>query len=133
MKDAAESIQIIATTHAPLVLGSVESLWDDEKDQLFDFDLEDGRVELEAIDFVKHGSAEHWLSSDSFDLPSGYPLAAQAAIERADAFMAANPDPATADKREIDTIHAALRKALGGDDEYWPYWTPYRDQRRLAR
>ncbi len=129
LKDNADSIQIIATTHAPLVLGSVETLWDNEKDQLFDFDLEDGRVELEAIDFEKHGSAEHWLSSDSFDLPSGYSVEAQTAMDAADAFMRQHPDPPKAPLEEMNAIHAILRKALGGDDEYWPYWMPYHDRR----
>jgi hypothetical protein len=136
MKDEAKSIQIIATTHAPLVLGSVETLWDDEKDQLFDFDLENGKVELEAIDFAKHGSAENWLGSDSFDLSDdypGYPLAAQRAMRRADAFMLKHPIPAQTPKEEMDEIHQELLKALGSGDEYWPYWVPYRDQRRGHR
>jgi len=131
MKNSAQTMQIIATTHAPLVLGSVETLWDDENDQLFDFDLENGKVELEAIPFAKHGSAENWLESDSFDLVSGYSTDAQAAMDRADAFMEAHPDPAKAPAKEAKAIHDALRKALGGDDEYWPYWKPY--SRRLGK
>lgn len=39
-----DSVQIIATTHSPLVTGSVEYLWNHETDRLFDFDLEDGVV-----------------------------------------------------------------------------------------
>ncbi len=136
MEGKAESIQIIATTHAPLVLGSVETLWDDEKDQLFDFDLEGTEVELEAIPFAKHGSAENWLGSDSFDLSDdypGYPLAAQKAMRRADAFMLKHPIPAQTPKGEMEEIDQQLLKALGGGDEYWPYWVPYRNQRRSKR
>ena len=126
------TVQIIATTHAPLVLGSVETLWDHEKDQLFDFDLEDQQVELEAIEFEKHGSAENWLSSDSFDLPSGYSVEAQKAMELADAFMRAYPDPRTAPQDVMQLVHADLKRTLGGDDEYWPYWAPYYQQGRKA-
>jgi hypothetical protein len=133
LKNSAESVQVIATTHAPLVLGSVETLWNHDIDQLFDFDLEEGKVELEAIEFEKHGSAENWLSSDSFDLPSAYPVPAQAAMERADAFMRAHPDPQEAPVEEMDAIYAELKNVLGGDDEYWPYWTPYYDKRRGAQ
>jgi len=128
----AGSIQIIATTHAPLVLGSVETLWDDEKDQLFDFDLEGGQVELEAIDFAKHGSAENWLGSDSFDLPEdypGYPPEAQKAMQRADAFMSNYPKANEAPVEEMENIHRELRQFLGGGDEYWPYWTPYYEEK----
>ena len=127
---AAESVQIIATTHAPLILGSVETLWDNERDQLFDFDLENGKVELEAIPFEKHGSAENWLESDSFDLPSGYSTDAQTVMQRADAFMATHPDATKAPSDEADATHAELKRVLGGDDEYWPYWKPY--YRRLS-
>ena len=130
LQDKAASVQIIATSHAPLVLGSVETLWDNKKDQLFDFDLEGDQVELEAIAFEKHGSAEHWLSSDSFDLPSGYSVDAQKAMERADAFMREYPDPKTAPDVEGQRIELALKSALGGDDEYWPYWAPYYQQGR---
>jgi AAA domain, putative AbiEii toxin, Type IV TA system len=136
MQDSVESIQIIATTHAPLVLGSVETLWDQEKDQLFDLDLEGNEVELEAIDFAKHGSAENWLGSDSFDLPDDYPgysVQAQKAMQRADAFMLQYPQAANTPIEEMETIDQALRQVLGGDDEYWPYWAPYRDHRRNVR
>lgn len=123
LQGKADSIQIIATTHAPLVLGSVETLWDDKKDQLFDFDLENGKVELEAINFAKHGSAENWLGSDSFDLSDdypGYPLPAQKAMRRADAFMLKHLIPAQTPKEEMEEIDQELLKALGGGDEYWP-------------
>jgi AAA15 family ATPase/GTPase len=42
LKGKAKSVQFIVTTHAPLVLGSVESIWDASKDQLCDFDLIEG-------------------------------------------------------------------------------------------
>jgi len=129
----AQSVQVIATTHSPLVLGSVESSWDAEKDRLFDFDLEGGAVEFEEVDFARHGSAENWLSSDSFDLPSGYPVEAQKAIERADALMKQYPAPNDAPDEEKEQINAELRRALGGDDEYWPYWLPYYEQKQNER
>lgn len=130
----AESVQIIATTHAPLVLGSVETLWDETRDQLFDFDLADGRVSLEAIEFAKHGSAENWLGSNSFDLPADYPgysLQAQEAMRRADALMIEHSERRESlDMEEMEEIHAGLKKALGNDDEYWPYWLPFYDAAR---
>ena len=127
------AVQIIATTHAPLVLGSVEMLWNGDTDQLFDFDLEGGQVELEAIEFARHGSAENWLASDSFDLPDdypGYPVEAVEAMRRADEFMQEYRDAAAAPLAEVVAVHARLQRTLGGDDEYWPYWLPYYDLRR---
>lgn len=136
LQGKADSIQVIATTHAPLVLGSVETLWDQEKDQLFDFDLEGNEVELEAIDFAKHGSAENWLGSDSFDLADDYPgysVQAQEAMRRADAFMLNYPQTGDTPKDEMEEIDTELHRVLGGEDEYWPYWAPYRDKRRNVR
>jgi predicted ATPase len=125
MKDEVDSVQIIATTHSPLVMGSVEELWDNEQDRLFDFDLIEQKVEFAQIPFAKLGSAEHWLESNSFDLPSSYPVMAQKAIEAANNFMAKYPMPFDAPWSQAQEVHQKLRNSLGGDDEYWPRWKPY--------
>lgn len=123
-----ESVQIIATTHSPLVTGSAEHLWDKEVDRLFDFDLEDGKVEFECIPFAKLGAAENWLDSDSFNYLSSYPVEAKKAIDAARDFMAANPNPVTSNSHTAQEIDTQLRNALGGDDEFWPMWKPYFDR-----
>ena len=134
LKGKAKSVQFIVTTHAPLVLASVESSWVPSKDQLYDFDLTEGKggkptVSFSELDFAKHGSAENWLESESFDLDSGYAPDAEKAMARADAFMLEHPDPAKAPVKDVEAVHAELLKALGGDDEYMPYWLPYYDRR----
>ena len=123
-----DSVQIIATTHSPLVTGSVESLWNNDVDRLFDFDLEGGKVEFEQIPFAKLGAAEHWLESNSFDLPSSYPVVARKAIDAANDFMASHPNPQAAPWEDSRITDANLKKALGGDDEFWPLWKPYLDK-----
>ena len=123
-----DSVQIIATTHSPLVTGSVESLWNNDTDRLFDFDLENGKVEFECIPFAKLGAAENWLDSDSFNYLSSYPVEAEIAIDAANEFMVNHPEPHTAAWEEAQAIDAKLRKALGGDDEFWPLWKPYFDR-----
>jgi hypothetical protein len=92
LKGKAKSVQFIVTTHAPLVLGSVESTWDASKDQLFDFVLikgADGKpaIRFFGLGFTKYGSVENWLESESFDLtfPSTWKLAAPAAVAWASA------------------------------------------------
>jgi len=134
LKGKAKSVQFIATTHAPLVLGSVESTWDESKDRLFDFDLIKGAgdkhtIRFSDLEFAKHGSAENWLESESFDLVSGYAPDAEKAMACADAFMLKYPDPNEAPLKEVEAVHKELLKALGGDDEYMPYWLPYYDRR----
>jgi len=134
LKGKAKSVQFMVTTHAPLVLGSVESAWDKSKDQLYDFDLikgNDGKPKIRFADlpFAKHGSAVNWLESDSFDLETGYAPDAEKAMERADAFMLQHTDPREAPLIELESVHKELLESLGGDDEYMPYWLPYYDQR----
>ena len=54
-----KSIQLITTTHSPLIPSSVETFWDPTKDSLFDFDLSDeGVVEFRERPFARHGSVE---------------------------------------------------------------------------
>ena len=118
-------IQMIVTTHAPLVLASVETMWNNEQDQLFDFDLYKNKVTFNPIAFRKHGSVENWLTSESFDLTSGYSIEAQEAITQANQLMATHKDPKSAPKASKEKLHAQLLKTLGGDDEYWPLWLPY--------
>jgi hypothetical protein len=115
-------------------MGSVESIWDESKDQLYDFDLIKGKngkpfIRFAELDFAKHGSAANWLESESFDLQSGYAPDAEKAMARADAFMLKYLEPAEAPPKEVESVHAELLKALGGDDEYLPYWLPYYDRR----
>jgi AAA domain, putative AbiEii toxin, Type IV TA system/AAA domain len=134
LENKAKSVQFIVTSHAPLVMSSVESSWDESKDRLYDFHLMESQggkpsVNFSQLHFAKHGSVENWLESQSFHLKSAYAPYAKKAMELADAFMRENPEPTIASLSEIETIHAALLKALGGDDEYMPYWLPYYDQR----
>lgn len=121
-----QSIQFIASTHAPLILASVEKSWDEEDDALFDFDLnQKGIVEFRRRVFAKRGSTEHWLTSESFDLPSAYSIEAEKAIRGAEDLMLKYEFGSQAPRAEKQKIHNELRATLGNDDEFWPRWTPW--------
>ena len=125
LKKSPISVQIIATTHAPLVLASIETVWNRlQTGCSILIWTRTGKVQLKEVSFAKHGSIVNWLASKSFDLTSSYSVAAEQAMESADALMQQHPDPASAPREEKDRIHAALVQSLGGDDEYWPYWLP---------
>lgn len=70
-------VQVMATTHAPLVLVSAEPYWDDRRDALFVMDLGpvDGSGRAEPVvkkeEFIPRGNPSYWLESDAFD---GTPL-----------------------------------------------------------
>ena len=125
-KDIPRAVQIIATTHAPLIPASVETVWNKNSDRLFDFKLGANRqIHLEEVPFDKQGNVTHWLTSESFNFTPAYSVAAEQAMKCADDFMRLHPDPEKSPAKEKQAIHEALQAALGGDDEYWAYWLPY--------
>lgn len=64
------ALQLIATTHSPLIMAAVEPTFDPSTDAWFDLDLEDTNVRLYRRDFERHGNADAWLTSEAFDLKS---------------------------------------------------------------
>ena len=59
-------IQVIAATHSPMVLASVEDEFSDESDVLAHLLLVDESVELERLDYYKYGDMSAWLTSPIF-------------------------------------------------------------------
>ncbi len=113
-------VQVIASTHAPLVLASVETLFDEEQDKLHHFALKDNKIVVEEIGWAKQGDAVNWLVSETFGLAQGRSREAERAIEAAEAFMRGDKPPSDLDTQE--KIHAELLRVLGGIDDFWPRW-----------
>ena len=80
-------IQVIATTHAPLVLASIEPEFQEDRDALIHLHLEGDRVRVENQPWAKQGDAVNWLVSESFGLRQARSRAAERAIEAAEAWM----------------------------------------------
>jgi hypothetical protein len=114
------SIQILATTHSPMVLASVEPIFDEEQDRLYVFDLANKRVELREQRWAKQGDATNWLVSEVFGLQQARSPEAERAIEAAEAFMRGDPTPPGLRTRQ--QIHAELRRVLPDHDDFWPRW-----------
>ena len=57
-------VQIITATHSPLVLASLEPLFDPELDRLFLFELNEGKVMFESRPWTPHGDVVGWLTSE---------------------------------------------------------------------
>jgi hypothetical protein len=131
------AIQLIASTHAPLVLASLEPFFDEELDNLYRFERDGTAVDARTLLFAKQGDAADWLVSETFGLsPRSVPseaaihaatafmrgdlAAAESALQKALAGMDATPAP---DPRSLkDRIHAALRVLLPDHDTFWPRW-----------
>jgi hypothetical protein len=117
-------VQIIAITHSPMLLASVEPVFDPQKDSLWTFDLvppgSEGRpgVQLKKDAWHRRGDASAWLRSDIFDLKEARSVEAEQAIAAARAFMQ-NGAP---DRTKFDAIYDTLRRSMPGVDPFWVDW-----------
>ncbi|MEO5334980.1 MAG: ATP-binding protein, partial [Magnetococcus sp. YQC-5] len=115
--------QLIATTHSPLILASVEPFFDPEQDKWFDIDLihsnqDKPHVQVTDQPFMRRGDVSNWLTSKAFDLGSGRSLEAEQAMEKASALMST----AASDADQARAIEQELRSVLGDTDPFWIRW-----------
>jgi len=115
-------VQTIIATHAPLLLASIEPIFDEEKDRVFTFDLEGSTVSLRKIPWSKQGDVVGWLVSDVFGLKQARSREAERAIEAAEAFMRGEIAALPEDLDTQDKIHRELKRVLAGHDPFWPRW-----------
>ncbi len=118
-------LQVIATTHSPMVLASVESVFDLARDAWFDLDLEQGQAVLRKRPYIRHGEIGNWLVSDAFDLREPRSLEGEKAVAAAEALMHME-----APSREaLIAADRALREAgLPDIDKFWVRWRYFRDR-----
>lgn len=114
-------LQACLTTHAPLVLASLEPIFEPEQDRFFVFDLDAQRrtVTLDEVPWAKQGDATDWLTSPTFKLREARSVEAERVIEDAEAFMRGD-EPAL--HKTLAAIDAELHRVLAGDDVFWPRW-----------
>ncbi|MCY1033290.1 ATP-binding protein [Corallococcus sp. BB11-1] len=128
-EDEGASVQLIAATHSPLVLASLEPLFDVEKDAWFDLDLEGGQVELRKREYVRLGEVGNWLVSDAFDLKEPRSLEGERAVRAARDVLSAKPPSL----EEIEAADNQLREAgLPDIDPFWVRWTYFVEQAKKA-
>ncbi|MCF4114191.1 MULTISPECIES: AAA family ATPase [Dethiosulfovibrio] len=121
--------QIIAVTHSPLIMASAETLFDPEKDAWFDLDMKDGAVTLEKREFLRQGDISDWLTSQAFDLKSGYSLEAENAMEEASRLLSDE----TMDKNRAREIYDRLKTVLSDTDPFWIRWNFVADKKGWFR
>ncbi len=115
-------VQVIASTHAPLVMASIEPAFSESLDKVFHFKIQDQEVAVEDIAWSRQGDAAGWLVSDVFGLKQAYSKEAERAIEAAETFMANDICALPENLRTMEAIHAELCKTLSADDPFWPRW-----------
>ena len=119
-------VQMIVTTHAPLILASVETQFNETTDRLFNFEQKkQGQVEIEEVKWAKFGDASGWLTSPAFDMGSSYSAEAETAMMAADDLMADLRDRLPTGLQNVQQIHTELTRTLDAADPFWTLWLPY--------
>lgn len=112
------AIQMVAATHSPMILASMEATFDPATDVLYHLYGDGPNVKLEETPFVKYGDASGWLTSPLFGLRHARSREAEAAIEAAKSLQL---DP-NALPAEVAAVSDQLKLHLAGDDKFWPRW-----------
>ena len=121
------SVQILAASHSPLVLASLEPHFDEEQDQLFCFNLHPEKpagkmVSFDSLPWVVHGDVVGWLTSDVFGLDQARSREAEDAIEAAEAFLRGDTKKLPTGLASKSAITRELKRVLSGLDPFWPRW-----------
>jgi hypothetical protein len=120
------AVQIIAGTHAPLILASVEPEFNPATDSLFHFYLDQQHVNVEKRPWAKHGDATGWLVSEIFGLKQARSLEAEQAIDAATHLMRSD----SADVYQQNHVYQQLIKTLPPEDPFWPRWVMYEERQK---
>ena len=125
--DGGVAVQLIVSTHSPLVLASTEPWFDPEQDAWFDLDVEGipPRAHLHRRTYTPHGTTGSWLTSEAFDLATDRSLEAERAILRARAILQQTEPPL----QEVMTVHDELRATLPNVDRFWVRWNAFVEDR----
>ena len=124
LKNERLDIQTVAATHSPMVLASIESLFQNQTDKIYHLSLVNNVVELELLDFVKYGDVSAWLTSPVFGLRYARSTGAESAIEKAKELQLSEAIDAGA----VSAVTNELRRALSPDDKFWPRWIYFAEQ-----
>lgn len=131
--NAEARVQLIGVTHAPLLLASMEPLFDEERDRLFVIDLirtnGHAKVEIARQDFRRRGDATAWLTSDVFDLPEAMSIPAEQVRKAASALMAPEASPSVTEYAQVDE---KLRSLLAPEDVFLLRWRHFGESRGLV-
>jgi hypothetical protein len=111
--------QMILTTHSPLVLASIETIFSEDYDRLFHLYLDNEKsVVLHSLDYIKRGTIDEWLTSDVFELKQARSREGEKAMEEAKQLLARS----TSSVEEIRAVDELLRVTLPAEDLFWARW-----------
>jgi hypothetical protein len=115
------SVQLMLVTHSPLVMASVEPLFNPLQDSWWDLDWskENNQVELSHRPFGRLGDANSWLLSDAFDQEGTGSIEREKVL--AQAYYLINKG-SEATQAEVETMRQKLQTVIGSADAFWNRW-----------
>lgn len=120
-------VQLLAATHSPLVLASVEPSFEPERDCVWDFDLVGNQVEARLYPWSRKGNINAWLASEVFNLKEPASVQAEEALIAARAFLCKatrmQPPLKTDEQQQLLNIDAQLRASLSELDPFFIRWS----------
>ena len=120
-------VQLITSTHSPLVMASLEPFFDAAKDSWFAINREDRAIVLRKHWYGRLGEVGNWLVSDAFDLKEPRSLEGERAV-RAGLQVLNAKSPSLV---EIEAADKLLCKAgLPDIDLFWVHWDYFVEQAR---
>jgi hypothetical protein len=118
---AQTSVQLMLVTHSPLVMASVEPLFDPVHDAWWDLDL-DATTKIPRLmprQYVRLGDANSWLLSEAFDQDATGSIEAEEALVFARTLLQQGKH---ADPTEVKEAEVRLQHVLGETDPFWNRW-----------
>jgi hypothetical protein len=117
-RNSPSNIQFLVATHAPLVMASMESLFDLKEDALWKLDCDGGEVTIARDDLHRRGDVNRWLQSDVFDLAQPTSREVERALQEA-AMLCSQAEPHNDQVRRIDE---QLKMLLPEMDPFYARW-----------
>lgn len=122
------AVQLIATTHSPMIAASIETMFDQDQDAVFHLQLTDaGEVSIALFEWAKFGDASGWLESPLFGLERAMSVEAEQAIDAAYAFIRGKTDDLPQGLKTREQIDAAMRRSVAETNPFWLRWTIFND------
>lgn len=114
------SVQVIASTHSPMVLGSLEGVFKASKDAWYDIDIEadSKKILVAKRNFESLGRYSHWLEGEDFNMISEMTQNAKEVYKEALTFIEGG-------QHDIDTakvINNKVASAFSEEDVFYVRW-----------
>lgn len=122
------TVQLVVTTHSPMVTASLETIFDQARDRVYYLELIERIVTINEYPWAKRGDASSWLESELFGLDMAMSKEAEAALNAAYDFVNGDHERLPAELDTQEKIDAALRKSVAESHPFWLRWALFIDE-----